>query len=265
MLVEDHPLDYKDFEGIIPAGNYGAGTVIVWDWGTYEPLEVFRTKKEKEKNLLKNFAEGSIKIKMYGKKLKGEFALVRTKGRGENSWLLIKHRDEYASEEDITLQDASVITGKRLEDLKATPKKKREETEKVKGTKSQASSPDALEKAKDAEEKQDFEQAIKFYQQEIKERPQHEHSYQRLMVVYRKLKKYKEELKVIEAGIQAFEELNERKTGQLVADNDKIKKLSAALMKSLGMQDKKGNPLYEPEPIAKWKKRRQIVEKKIKG
>jgi hypothetical protein len=85
------------------------------------------------------------------------------------------------------------------------------------------------------------------------------------MVVYRKLKKYKEELKVIEAGIQAFEELNERKTGQLVADNDKIKKLSTALMKSLGMQDKKGNPLFEPEPIAKWKKRRQIVEKKLKG
>src|SRR6187397_2986898 len=92
MLVEDHPYDYKNFEGIIPDGNYGAGTVIVWDEGTYEPLEKAATKKEQEKIMLKEFYSGSIKIKMNGKKLKGEFALVRTEGRGDNAWLLIKHR-----------------------------------------------------------------------------------------------------------------------------------------------------------------------------
>src|SRR6185436_11872429 len=63
MMVEDHPYDYRTFEGIIPKGNYGAGTVIVWDEGTYEPLEHAATKKEQEKIMLKEFYSGSIKIK----------------------------------------------------------------------------------------------------------------------------------------------------------------------------------------------------------
>ncbi|WP_276366098.1 DNA ligase D [Chryseolinea sp. H1M3-3] len=115
MLVEDHPFDYKNFEGIIPEGNYGAGTVIIWDEGTYEPVEDVGEKSSQEKYLLKAFQNGSMKIRMHGKKLKGEFALVRTKGRGENSWLLIKHRDKYATEMDIREKDKSVVSGKTIE------------------------------------------------------------------------------------------------------------------------------------------------------
>ncbi len=122
MMVEDHPYDYKDFEGIIPKGNYGAGTVIIWDQGTYEPLEKTKSKKEAEKILLKQLDSGSLKFSMHGKKLKGEFALVKTKGFGENSWLLIKHRDKYASESDITLKNKSVVSGKTLEKIAVDPK-----------------------------------------------------------------------------------------------------------------------------------------------
>ena len=122
MMVEDHPYDYKDFEGIIPEGNYGAGTVIVWDQGTYEPIEPIKGKKAQEKHLLEQLEAGSVKIIMHGKKMKGEYALVRTKGREENAWLLIKHRDEYASTDDLTLQDKSVISGKTIEKVEATSK-----------------------------------------------------------------------------------------------------------------------------------------------
>jgi bifunctional non-homologous end joining protein LigD len=117
MLVEDHPFDYKNFEGTIPEGNYGAGTVIIWDEGTYEPVEDVGNKKEQEKYLTQAFHKGSVKIRLFGKKLQGEFALVQTKGRGDNSWLLIKHRDKFASEEDIRDEDTSVRTGKTIEEL----------------------------------------------------------------------------------------------------------------------------------------------------
>ncbi len=123
MMVEDHPYDYKDFEGVIPKGNYGAGTVIVWDQGTYEPIEKAGDKKAQEKLLLKQLKEGSIKIVMHGKKVKGEYALVKTKGFEENSWLLIKHKDKYASTEDISLKDTSVISGKTIETVAANPEK----------------------------------------------------------------------------------------------------------------------------------------------
>src|SRR6201992_2733768 len=86
MMVEDPPYDYEDFEGVIPEGNYGAGTVIVWDYGTYEPLEPVKNKKEAEKVLLKELKAGRVKINMHGQKLKGEYALVHTKGRGDNAW-----------------------------------------------------------------------------------------------------------------------------------------------------------------------------------
>ena len=118
MLVEDHPFDYKNFEGIIPEGNYGAGTVIIWDQGTYEPIgEHSGTKAAQEKILSAAFQKGSMKIRMYGEKLKGEFALVKMKGREENTWLLIKHRDEYATTDDVTDQDASVVSGKTIEKM----------------------------------------------------------------------------------------------------------------------------------------------------
>ena len=125
MLVEDHPFDYKNFEGIIPEGNYGAGTVIIWDEGTYEPVEDVGEKIAQEKLLTKAFESGSIKIRMHGKKLKGEFALVRTRSRGDNSWLLIKHRDKYATEKDIREKDKSVVSGKTIE-LMAKSKKAKE-------------------------------------------------------------------------------------------------------------------------------------------
>jgi bifunctional non-homologous end joining protein LigD len=122
MMVEDHPFDYKDFEGIIPEGNYGAGTVIVWDTGSYEPLALNDgTKKAQNTILLKELKAGSLKFKISGKKLKGEFALVRTKGRGENSWLLIKHRDKYASESAVIEKDKSVLSRKTLEQVAANP------------------------------------------------------------------------------------------------------------------------------------------------
>ena len=95
--------------------------MIVWDEGTYEPLENPSTnKKENEKNLLRQLYAGSLKFVMHGKKLKGEFALVKTAYRGENSWLLIKHRDEYATTEDITEKDKSVTSKKTLEQVEKT-------------------------------------------------------------------------------------------------------------------------------------------------
>ena len=125
MMVEDHPFDYKNFEGIIPKGNYGAGTVMVWDEGTYEPLEETNgTKAAQEKALLKGLRGGSLKFRLNGKKLKGEFALVHTHGRGENAWLLIKHRDKYATEDPVADKDKSILSKKTLEQIERNPKSK---------------------------------------------------------------------------------------------------------------------------------------------
>src|SRR5262245_53723926 len=121
MMVEDHPYDYRTFEGIIPKGNYGAGTVIVWDEGTYQALEQ-GTKKEQEKSLLQQLKKGSLKFRMHGNKLKGEFALVKLKNGEANAWLLIKHRDEYATEEDITKKDKSVVSKKTIEQIEKSSK-----------------------------------------------------------------------------------------------------------------------------------------------
>jgi bifunctional non-homologous end joining protein LigD len=138
MMVEDHPFDYRNFEGIIPEGNYGAGTVIVWDEGTYEPLEnPSDDRKKNEKKLLKQLKSGSLKIVMHGKKLKGEFALVKTHYQGENSWLLIKHKDDYASEKDITEKDKSVVSKKTIAQVEKTSDKiwKSNREEKISKTK----------------------------------------------------------------------------------------------------------------------------------
>ncbi len=103
MMVEDHPIDYATFEGDIPAGNYGAGHVDVWDHGTYEPID-------EDANVIspKEFAQhlhaGNIKFRMHGKLLKGDFALVNMK-KDEKTWLLIKHHDKYATDEDYTSED----------------------------------------------------------------------------------------------------------------------------------------------------------------
>lgn len=99
MMVEDHPYNYKDFAGIIPEGNYGAGIVEIWDHGTLTDLD-HSDKATSEKKLKAGLKSGNLKFVLNGKKLKGEFALVKLHGRGgENSWLLIKHNDQYAVHE----------------------------------------------------------------------------------------------------------------------------------------------------------------------
>jgi bifunctional non-homologous end joining protein LigD len=105
MMVEDHPYDYKDFKGVIPEGNYGAGIVEIWDSGTYTSLEEKDNAKEDEKLLKAALEAGNLKFKLNGKKLKGEFALVRLKGSNSNSWLLIKHRDSFATNEDYNSEE----------------------------------------------------------------------------------------------------------------------------------------------------------------
>lgn len=96
MMVEDHPYDYKNFEGIIPEGNYGAGIVEIWDEGSY--IDITNTAQpELEKKLMDELNAGNIKIKLFGKKLKGEFSLRKLKAKEDNAWLLIKHNDEYAT------------------------------------------------------------------------------------------------------------------------------------------------------------------------
>jgi bifunctional non-homologous end joining protein LigD len=123
MMVEDHPYDYRNFEGIIPQGEYGGGTVIVWDEGYYEPYESeAKSKEEQEKELLHGLHSGKVKFTLKGKKLKGAFALVKAHGRGENGWLLMKLEDTYATDKDITLKDKSVISGKTLEQVTKTSK-----------------------------------------------------------------------------------------------------------------------------------------------
>ncbi len=112
MQVEDHPVSYFDFEGIIPPGNYGAGTVMVWDMGTWEPLGDASAMLRK----------GDLKFRLEGQKLKGEFALVHIKSRRPDSkgteWLLIKHRDAYVQEGyDIDKFDYSVLTGRSLKEI----------------------------------------------------------------------------------------------------------------------------------------------------
>lgn len=109
MMVEDHPYDYRTFEGTIPEGNYGAGEVEIWDEGTYEALQK-ESKKSDETLLLKELKQGSIKFILHGKKLKGEFALVKMKTEDAgNAWLLIKHKDDHAV---TTKYDAEKFTNK---------------------------------------------------------------------------------------------------------------------------------------------------------
>ncbi|HSF00898.1 MAG TPA: DNA polymerase ligase N-terminal domain-containing protein, partial [Nitrososphaeraceae archaeon] len=116
ILTEDHPLDYLLFEGVIPEGSYGAGTVIVWDKGTYTS----------EMELSEQFNNGKITFTLFGQKLKGKFTLVRThlaKGKEENQWLLMKSADEFESKEDLTItKPRSVLTSRINEDLERKQK-----------------------------------------------------------------------------------------------------------------------------------------------
>lgn len=113
IMVEDHPYDYKDFEGTIPEGNYGAGKVIVWDNGTYTLADEDELNKV-ENRLESDLQKGRLSFVLNGKKLKGEFTLVKMKTKQRNAWLLIKSTDQYANNTDILLQDKSVISNRTL-------------------------------------------------------------------------------------------------------------------------------------------------------
>lgn len=122
MMVEDHPYDYRNFEGIIPKDQYGGGTVIVWDEGTYSPAEPESDDlKKQEKQLLQELKNGKLKINIKGKKLKGIYALIKAYGRGENSWLLMKLEDKYAQQADILLKDKSVLSRKTIAQMEKRP------------------------------------------------------------------------------------------------------------------------------------------------
>jgi bifunctional non-homologous end joining protein LigD len=108
VLVEDHPLEYGDFEGTIPQGNYGAGAVIVWDRGRWVPLE----------DPVEGLAKGKLLFELHGLKLHGRWTLVKLK-KGDNEWLFIKERDAHASTAGATPPEESVLSGLTVEDLKA--------------------------------------------------------------------------------------------------------------------------------------------------
>ena len=105
IMVEDHPLEYKDFEGIIPEGNYGAGKVYIWDHGTYHALET-DDKQQSSQILREGLEKGHITFILNGEKLKGEFALIRLKKASLKDWLLIKKNDEFAAEIEISVLEA---------------------------------------------------------------------------------------------------------------------------------------------------------------
>ena len=123
VQTEDHPFDYASFEGVIPSGQYGAGEVIVWDCGVYSPDEgaqySFHDRSNAERRVRAGLESGKLSFLLRGEKVKGSFALVRTADR--KNWLLIKHKDRFVSEADITLQDRSVLSGLSLADLKSVP------------------------------------------------------------------------------------------------------------------------------------------------
>ncbi|MGQ0828188.1 MAG: DNA ligase D [Bacteroidota bacterium] len=132
MMVEDHPYDYKDFEGNIPEG-YGAGNVIVWDNGTYHARSAEGKNETGEKALLAGLKKGHITFVLQGEKLKGEFALVKIHGgKQPNAWLLIKKNDKYASKSDVLKKNKSVQSGRTLNQLEKLSKKKPKEVPKWK-------------------------------------------------------------------------------------------------------------------------------------
>jgi bifunctional non-homologous end joining protein LigD len=116
--TEDHPYDYASFEGVIPAGQYGAGEVIVWDCGVYSPDEGgvthYHDRESAQREVRAGLAAGKLSIELRGVKLKGSFALVKTK----EAWLVIKHKDRFVSDADVTLLDRSVLSGLRVNEVK---------------------------------------------------------------------------------------------------------------------------------------------------
>jgi len=126
MEVEDHPVSYYDFEGIIPENNYGAGSVMVWDMGTWEPLSPVTVDGKyvpaSDQEARTMLAKGDLKFRLNGERLKGDFALVKMRGRRAgskgNEWLLIKKHDEHEVEGyDIDQYDSSVLTKRSMDEI----------------------------------------------------------------------------------------------------------------------------------------------------
>lgn len=115
IMVEDHPLAYGAFEGLIPDGNYGAGSVIIWDHGSYRSPAA-QSEEENRAQLLAGLQKGNLKFVLDGERLHGEFSLVRT-GDGSRSWLLIKKKDRFAGAPAATTESRSVVSHKSLEDM----------------------------------------------------------------------------------------------------------------------------------------------------
>jgi bifunctional non-homologous end joining protein LigD len=123
MEVEDHPIDYNTFEGTIPKGEYGGGTVLLWDRGTYT-ADAAASPDEEEDAIREGLKRGDLKITFHGERLHGSFALVRMKFARDRSssskpqWLLIKHRDEFATDEDVVAENlTSVDSGRTMEEI----------------------------------------------------------------------------------------------------------------------------------------------------
>jgi bifunctional non-homologous end joining protein LigD len=117
MMVEDHPLEYRNFEGVIPKGQYGGGTVMLWDEGTFHAWGETDPTLSQE-TLLKGLKDGHLTFILEGQKLQGEFALIKIKdAKEEGAWLLVKKGDEYASESDVTKEDKSVRTGRTMNQI----------------------------------------------------------------------------------------------------------------------------------------------------
>lgn len=134
MMVEDHPYDYQTFEGEIPKGNYGAGVVTIFDEGTYQSLA--ENREDDVKELHKGLYSGNLKFRLKGKKLQGGFALVKIKDDGQNSWLLIKHRDEFATDKKFDSEQlVSDEVKKAGQNFKKKPAKPVEKKEPVKTAK----------------------------------------------------------------------------------------------------------------------------------
>ena len=120
-----------------------------------------------------------------------------------------------------------------------------------------------LEQGRSYEAEESYDKAIKFYTAVIKKKPMNEMAYNRLMILYRKLKDYQKEIAIIDQAIGLFESESNSGSGNKHADR-KIGKLSLTLGKLTGLIDKKGKSLYDPEPVASWKKRKQLAKKRLK-
>ena len=127
-----------------------------------------------------------------------------------------------------------------------------------------ASDPQSIANAKQAEIDGDIESAAAFYEDAIKDEKAGEFPFDRLMIIYRKLKQYKKELQVINKGIRLFE-ARHKKHQPKSASKKQVTALSNAFMKTSGLHDKKGESLYKPQPIARWLQRKSVIEKKIKS